>query len=108
MAYGDFKYLPRRTASDKVLHDKVFNIAKSQEYDRYQMGIASMVYKIFEKKPSRGALTCACKSATKSEIISNQQLAKQLHKPIIRKSEKRKVYYSFKDNIWGADLVNFN
>ena len=50
MAYGDFKYLPRRTVSDKVLSDKKFNIAKNPKYDRYQSGLASMVYKPFDKK----------------------------------------------------------
>ena len=50
MAYGDFKYLTRRTASDKILLDKAFNIAKNPKYDRYQRGIASMVYKFFDKK----------------------------------------------------------
>ena len=44
--------------------------------------------------------------AVKSEIMLNQQLAEGLHKPIIRNFEKRKVYPSFKDNIWGADLAN--
>ena len=50
MAYGDFKDLTRRTASDKILHDKAFNIAKNPKYDRYQYGLASMVYKFFDKK----------------------------------------------------------
>ena len=36
----------------------------------------------------------------------NEQLAKELHKPIIRKFKKRKVYSGFKDNIWGADLAD--
>ena len=44
MAYGGFKDLSRRTTSDKVLHDKAFNIAKSLKYDGYQRGFASMVY----------------------------------------------------------------
>ena len=47
MAYGDFKDLPRRTASDKMLRHKVFNIAKNLKYDGYQTGIGSMVYKFF-------------------------------------------------------------
>ena len=38
--------------------------------------------------------------------MSNQQLAKELHKLIIKKFEKRKVYLSFKDSIWHADLAN--
>ena len=47
MAYGDFKDLARRTASDKVLKDEAFNIAKNPKYDGYQRGFASMVYKFF-------------------------------------------------------------
>ena len=47
MAYGDFKDLARRTASDKLLGDKAFNIAKSPKYDGYQSTFASMVYKCF-------------------------------------------------------------
>ena len=47
MAYGDSKDLARRTASDKVLRDKAFNIAKNLKYDGYQRGLASMVYKFF-------------------------------------------------------------
>ena len=43
MAYGDYKDLARRTASDKVLRDKAFNIAKNPKYDRYQRGLASML-----------------------------------------------------------------
>ena len=54
MAYGGFKYLARRTASDKVLRDKAFNIAKKPKYDGYQRGLGSMVYKFFIKK-SKGS-----------------------------------------------------
>ena len=43
MAYGDFKYLKKRTFSNKVLWDKAFNIAKNLKYDGYQRGLASMV-----------------------------------------------------------------
>ena len=50
MCYGDFKDLTRRTTSDKILRDKVFNIAKNPKYDGYQGRLASMVYKIFDKK----------------------------------------------------------
>ena len=55
-----------------------------------------MVYKFFDKK-SKG-----------SDIVNepNYQLANELHKPIIRKFEKRKVYSSFRDNIWGVDLAD--
>ena len=50
MAYGDFKDLTIRTASDKVLRDKVFNIAKNPKYDGYQRRLASMVYKFCDKR----------------------------------------------------------
>ena len=56
MAYGDFKDLNRRTAADKVLHDKALNIAKNLECGEYQRGIASLVYKFFDKKNSGGAI----------------------------------------------------
>ena len=91
MAYGDFKDLIRRTQSDKVLKDNVFEIASNPKYDGYQRGLASMVYMFFEKK-SKGA-------GIKNEIKQNQQLTNELHKPSIRRFKKRKVYSSFKDNI---------
>ena len=77
MAYGDFKDLARRTASDKVLRDKAFNIAKNPKYDGYQRGLASMVYQFFDKK-SKGS------GVANNEIKQNLQLAEELHKPIIR------------------------
>ena len=49
MAYEDFKDIARRTASDKVLRYKAFDIAKNPKYDEYPRGIASMVYKLFDK-----------------------------------------------------------
>ena len=50
MAYGNFKDLKKRIAADKVLRDKVFNIAKNPKYDGYQRGLVSMTYKFFDKK----------------------------------------------------------
>ena len=50
MAYGDFKELAKRTAAVKVLRDKAFNITRDPKYDGYQRGLASMVYKFFDKK----------------------------------------------------------
>ena len=52
MAYGDFKDLTRRTASDKILRNKVFNNAKNAKQDGCQTDFASMVYKFFDKKSS--------------------------------------------------------
>ena len=54
MAYGDFKDLNRRTAADKVLGDKAFNVTKKPRYDGYQR--ASMLYKFFDKKNSGGTV----------------------------------------------------
>ena len=80
-----------RTVSDKVLHDNVFNIAKSPNYDRYQGSLASMVYEFFNERPSAMHANKFAGGAIKSEIMLNQQLAKELYKPIIKKFEKRKV-----------------
>ena len=52
MAYGDFKDLTRRTASNKILCDKAFSIPKNAKYDGYQRGLASMVYTFFDKNTS--------------------------------------------------------
>ena len=57
MAYGKAKDLVRRTQSDKVLRDKAFNIASDPKYDGYQRGLASMLYKFFDKKSSGGGIT---------------------------------------------------
>ena len=99
MAYGDFKDLARRAASHKFLRDKAFNIAKNPKHDGYQRGLASIVYKFFDKKSTRNVVA-------NDEIKQNLQLPKELHKPITRKFKKRKVYSGFKDNIWGADLAD--
>ena len=105
MAYGDFKDVKKRTAADKFLRDKAFNVAKNPKYDGYQRGLAPMVYKFFDKNTKGSGVTLANKSAIKS-VPQNEQLAEELHKPIIRKFEKRKVYSAFKDNVWAADLAD--
>ena len=81
MAYGEFKDLNRRTAADKVLRDKTFNIAKNPKYDEYEGGLASMVYKFFDKK-NRFTCKCTYGGSVKNEIISNKELPEELHKPI--------------------------
>ena len=90
MAYGYFKDLTKRTAADKVLRDKAFNIAKDPKYDGYQRELASMVYKFFDKRTAG--------SGVKS-MLQNEKLAEEFHKPIIRKFRKRKVYSAFKEII---------
>ena len=107
MAYGNFKDFERRTASDKILRDKAFNIAKNPKYDGYQRGLTSMVYIFFDKKPdSLTDKSVSGSGASNNGIKQNLQLTKELHKAIIRTFRKRKVYSGFKDNIWGADLAD--
>ena len=102
MAYGDFKDLATRTASDKVLRDKVFNIAKSLKYDGYQRGLAYALHEYLGKRfVGSGVNTLA-----ENEIKQNHQSAEELHKPIIKKFQKRTIYSGFKDNIWVADLAD--
>ena len=100
--YADNKDLINGTKADKVLRDKAYNIASNQEYDGYQRGLASMVYKFFDKK-SMGSGVKKLKDTTKSSSLI---LAGELHKPVIKKSNKRKVYSQFQDNIWGVDLAD--
>ena len=78
MVYGDFKDLKRRTVSDNVLRDIAFHIAKNPKYDGYQRGLASMVYKFFDKKSSAG------NGIANKKTKQNIQLAEELHKSIIR------------------------
>ena len=105
MVYGDFKDLNRRTAFGKILCDETCNIDKNPKYDGCQRGLASVVYKFFDKKSALLArsetLTARDKSASSGEIkiMSNKELAEELHKPVIGKFRKRKECSSFIDNI---------
>ena len=104
MVYGDFKDLARRTASDKVLRDKAFNIAKNSKYDGYQRGLASMVYKCFNKQsaslPDKSVSGSDVNTHENDKIKQNQrpldlathQLAEKLHKPIIRELKKNSLF----------------
>ena len=85
-AYADHKDLINRTEADKFLRDKAYDIASNPEYDGYPRGLASIGSGI--KKDS--------------SLI----LADEVHKPVIKKFNKRKVYSQFKDNIWGVDLAD--
>ena len=96
MAYGKSKDLAKRTQSDKVLWDKAFKIASNPNYDGYQRGLASMLYMFFDKKSSGGAI----------RPVPNYQLANELHSQIIRNFKRRKLYSSFRDNIWFVDLAD--
>ena len=86
-AYSDSKDLTKRTVADKILKNRAFDIAKDPKYDGYQRGLASTVYKFFDKKSSGSCVKL---------IPQNEQLANELHKPIIRKFEKRKYIQHLK------------
>ena len=77
------------------MKNKVLKIATDPKVNGYQRSLAAMVYKFFDE-------------ITKRSGIENKQLAEQLHKPIIRNFKRRKVYSSFKDNIWGVDLADMS
>ena len=77
------------------MHDKAFDIPKNSKYDGY---LASMLCKFFDKKTSGSGINNA--------NMLDQQLAEELHKPIIKKFKKIKVQLPFIDNIWGADLAD--
>ena len=96
IACSKSKDLPKRTQSDKVLRDKAFKNASDPKYDGYQRGLASMVYKFFHKKSSGCGV----------DAEPNYQLTSKLHRQIIRKFNRQKVYSPFRDNIWGVDLTD--
>ena len=108
-AYADHKDLINRTKSDKFLGDKAYDIASNPEYDGYQRGFANMVYKFFDKKSMGSGIkkdTTKSKAEASALARSSLILADELHKPVIKKFNKRKVYSQFKDNIWGVDLAD--
>ena len=98
MAYGKSKDLTKRTQSDQVLGDKAFKIASDPKYNGYQRGLASMVYKLFDKRSSGSG----------DDTEPNYQLANEFRRQIIKQFKTRKVYSSFRDNIWGVDLADMH
>ena len=115
-AYADHKDFINRTEADNVLKDKAYDIARNPEYDGYQRGLASIVYKFFDKKspaePSALARSSLERTGSGFKKLKNTTkpsssiLADGLHRPIIRNFNKRKLYSQFKDNIWGVDLAD--
>lgn len=99
MAYGVYNYLPRSMASDQVLSDKSFAITSITNYDEYQWGLVSIVYKFVGKKSrDTTAHTGTC-------IISeDQKLANDLHRPTTRTLKKRK-YIPLFDIIFEALIL---
>ena len=82
MTYEDFKDLNSRTAAGKVLCVRTFNIAKNKKHDKYQRGLALMVFNFFDKKTSGGAI--------KKEIMQNEELAKNYANQVLKNLSKEK------------------
>ena len=91
-AYNKYKDSVNRTQSDIVLKNKAYKIGVDPKIDGFQRSLAAIVYKFFSER-------------SKGSRIENKQLAEEIHKPIIKNFKRRKVYSSFKDNIWGVDLA---
>ena len=85
MAYGDFKDLARRAASDNILREKAFNIARNPKYDGNERVFASILGKCFDKKSKGGGAN--------NEVKQNERLPEELHKPIIKKNWKKKSLF---------------
>ena len=118
-AYAKYKDVENRLISDQKLKNSAYDIASNPKYDGYQRGLASMVYKFFDSKVAplgkktmsgKGNVKHTAKHTAKPSSLehtgNNKILAEELHKPVIKKFNKRKVYSIFKDNIWGVDLAD--
>ena len=105
MVYPDFTYLSKRKASDKVLYDKAFNIAKNPKYNAYKCRLALMVQKFFDKKSSRVSTSGG---TINSKIMSNQELAKKLYKTIITNMKKEKYTHLLKTTLGALILLIYN
>ena len=101
-AYAKYKDAENRLIADDKLKSSAYDITSNPEYDGYQRGLPSMVYKFFNSKVAPCNKTISGKGT--KEV--NKILAEELHKPVIRKFNKRKVYSQFKDNIWRVDLAD--
>ena len=91
-AYSESKNLAKRSISDRILKDGAYEITRNHGYDGYQRALASMGYTFFDKKTGSGASV-------------NEKLAEELHKPVTKKFERRKVYARFENNVCTADLA---
>ena len=110
-AYAKYKDVENRLISDQKLRKRAYDIASNPKYDGYQRGLASMVYKFFDSKVAPlDKKTMSGKGNEKHSSLerpeNNKILADELHKPVIKKFNKRKVYSQFRDNIWGVDLAD--
>ena len=124
-AYAKYKDVEKRLKSDQKLRNSAYDIASNPKYDGYQRALASMVYKFFDSKVApldkktmsgKGNVKHTAKHTAKPSSLErsslertkevNKILAEELHKPVIKKFNKRKAYSQFRDNIWGVDLAD--
>ena len=99
-SYAKYKDRLNRTQSDIVLKKKALKIATDPRVNGYQRELASMVYKFFNETTKRSGINLQANS------LNNETSAEELHKPIIKNIKRRKLYSSFKDNIWGVNLAD--
>ena len=114
-AYAEYKNVENRLISDQKLRNSAYDVASNPKYDGYQRGLASMVYKFFDSKVAlldkktmsvKGNAKHTAKPSSLESTGNNKILAEELHKPVIKKFNKRKVYPQFRDHLWGVDLVD--
>ena len=102
-AYADNKDLINRTKTDKVLKNKAYNIAINPGYDGLSKRFSE--YGLASKSMGSGTAESTAKPSSLERTVKDSSLilADELHKPVIKKFNKRKVYSQFKDNIWEVD-----
>ena len=119
-AYAKYKNVENRLISDQKFRNSAYDTASNPKYDGFQRGLASMVYKFFDstvapfdKKTMSGkgnaklmAEPSALARSSLEHAGNNKIFAEELHKPVIKKFSKRKVYSQFGDNMWGVDLAD--
>ena len=99
-SYAKYKDRFNRKQSDIVLKNKALKIATGPRVNGYQRGLASMVYKFFNERTKGSGIN------NQENLLVNSQLAEELHKSFIETFKRRKVYSSFKDNIWDVVLAD--
>ena len=78
------------------MRDKTFKITSDPEYNGYPRGVDSLFYKPFDKISSGSGVA----------TVPNYQLSNELYRQTIRKFKRRKVYSSFRGNIYGVDFAD--
>ena len=92
--YAGSKDLVQKTISDKILEERAYEVDRNPNYNGYQRRLATIIYEIFDNKAESGA---------KASVY--EDLDQELHKTVIKKFKKKKVYARFKDIIQAANLA---